>query len=51
MALSNEMRRLTKGFLAAHDDRIATVATIRDNAARELSGFRAAHQSMAIEQR
>jgi len=36
MALSNEMHRLTQGFLAAHDDRIAMVAAIRDNTAREL---------------
>ena len=51
MALSNEMRRLTQGFVAAHDDRISMVATIRENTARELSGFSAAHESMAIEQR
>ena len=51
MALSNEMRRLTKGFLAAHDDRVAMVATIRKDTAQELSGFRAAHQSMAADQR
>ena len=49
MSLSNEMRRLTKGFPAAYDDRVAMVATIRDNAARELSGFHAAHESMAVE--
>ena len=36
IALSNEMRRLTQGFLAAYNDRIAMVATIRDNTAREL---------------
>lgn len=51
MSLSNEMRRLTKGFPAAYDDRVAMVATIRGNTARELSGFRAAHQSMAAKQR
>ena len=51
MALSNEMRRLTQGFLAAHKDRIAMVAAIRDDTAQELSGFHAAHEDMAVEQR
>ena len=51
MALSNEIRRLTQGFVAAHGDRIAMTAAIRDNAAQELSGFHAAHESMAAKQR
>ena len=51
MALSNEMRRITQGFVAAYDDRIARVVDICDNTARELSGFRAAHKSMAADQR
>ena len=50
MALLNEMRRLTKGFLESYDDRAAMVAAIRDNTARELSGFRAAHGRMATDQ-
>ena len=51
MALPNEMRKLTQDFVAAHSDRIARVATRRDNTTQELSGFRAAHESMAAEQR
>ena len=51
MALLNEMRRLTQGFLEAYDDRIAMVTAIRDGTARELSGFRAGHQRMAADQR
>jgi len=51
MTLSNEIRRLTQGFVAAHVDRTGTVATIRDNTTQELSGFHAAHKSMAAKQR
>jgi len=51
MALSNEMHRLTQGFLAAHKGRTAMVAAIRDNTVQQLSGFRAPHESMAVEQR
>ena len=51
MVLSNEIRRLTQGFLEGYDDRIAVVAAIRDNTAQELSRFRAAHEHMAAEQR
>ena len=50
MALLNEMRRLTRGFLDAYDDRTAMVAAVRDNTARELSEFRAAHERMAVHQ-
>ena len=51
MTLSNEIRRLTQGFVAAHVDRTGTVATIRDNTTQELSGFHTAHESMAAKQR
>ena len=51
MPLANEMRRLTKGFVDAFDDRIANVMSIRTNTAEDLSGFHNAHERMAAQQR
>ena len=50
MVLSNEIRRLTQGFVEAYDDRMAMVAAIRDNTVQDLSRIRAAHEHMAAEQ-
>jgi len=51
MALTNEMRRLTRHFLDAYDARTEAVAGIRTATAQELADFRATHDVMSAEQR
>jgi predicted flap endonuclease-1-like 5' DNA nuclease len=51
MALSDQMRQLTRHFVEAYDDRAAAVADIHTSTAQELAESHNAHQAMAAEQR
>ena len=51
MALSNQVRQLSRHFLEAYGTRMAAVTDIQIGTAQELAGYNAARQSMAAEQR